>query len=84
MFICDKCGLCCRKLDSENFKELHDGDGICRYLDKKSNMCSIYENRPIICDIEKGFEMLFKGKMDKEEYYRLNYRACKILKEGEE
>ncbi|MGL4849575.1 MAG: YkgJ family cysteine cluster protein [Clostridium sp.] len=83
MFKCDKCGLCCRNLDNENFKELHDGDGICRHLDKRNNMCKIYESRPTICNVEKGFEVLFKDKINKDKYYELNYKVCEMLKKGE-
>ena len=61
---------------------LDRGDGVCKYLD--GNLCSIYESRPDICNIEKGYELFFDGIMTKEEYYSLNMQACKILKEQEE
>lgn len=41
MFKCNMCGECCRNPDkSPVYNELHDGDGVCRYLD--GNECSIY------------------------------------------
>ena len=76
MFQCDKCGECCRNLDK--YRELHDGDGICRYL--RENLCSIYEKRPLICRIDEGFEAFFKDKISYEEYLQYTYECCEILK----
>lgn len=82
MFKCDKCGQCCRNLRlSKEYTDLDRGDGICRYLD--GNLCSIYESRPLKCRIDDCYEMLFKESMSKEEYYRLNYESCNILKQLE-
>ena len=53
-FLCSQCGACCRKAGAWNgakhglpIKE----DGSCGHL--KNNLCSIYENRPDICNAEK-------------------------------
>lgn len=79
MFKCDKCGNCCRNLKhSAIYSELDRGDGICKYL--VGNLCSIYETRPLLCRVDECYEKIFKGLMDKEEYYRLNYEACKYIK----
>lgn len=79
MFICDKCGACCRNLHkSELYKNLHNGDGVCRYL--QGNECSIYEDRPLICRIEESYELFFKSQLSYEEYIELNYESCKLLK----
>lgn len=81
MFICSKCGLCCRNLKlSFLYNDLNRGDGICKYFDTDSNLCTIYENRPILCNIDEAFKIYFAYKMTKEEYYELNYKACKQLK----
>lgn len=80
MFQCEKCGQCCRHLDrSDIYKELNRGDGICIYL--KDNLCSIYETRPILCRVDESYEYYFKELYSKQEYYELNYRACKKIKE---
>ncbi len=51
--ICDKCGICCKNLKlSDVYINLHNGDGICRYLDLETNLCTIYENRPILCVLQ--------------------------------
>lgn len=82
MFICDKCGECCRNLNlSWVYHKLDRGDGVCRFLD--GNLCSIYETRPLLCRIDESYETLFKEKMDKEDYYRLNYAICNKIKSKE-
>lgn len=81
MFKCDKCGLCCMNVDkSKIYAELDRGDGICRYFDIKTKLCTIYDERPILCNIDKAYETFFKNSMSLEEYYKLNYESCKILK----
>ena len=79
MFKCDKCGECCRNLDkSDLYVNLNRGDGICKYL--VGNLCSIYENRPLLCRVDESYEILFKDVKDHSDYYRLNYESCKRLK----
>ena len=78
MFRCNCCGECCRNLDqSEIYNELNRGDGICKYLD--GNMCSIYDDRPLMCRVDECYEIYFKGFYTKEEYDNLNYKVCKKL-----
>lgn len=84
MFICDCCGICCMRVSSSPiYSDLDRGDGICRYFNSKTKLCNIYENRPSKCNVDKIYEVYFKNKMSKEEYYKLNYSACeKLKKEG--
>ena len=78
MFKCSQCGVCCRHLDrSELYRELDRGDGVCRYL--KGNLCSIYENRPLLCRIDESYDKYFSEIYTRDEYYRLNEQGCKIL-----
>jgi Fe-S-cluster containining protein len=67
-FNCTKCGLCCKALN-------------CQYL-TKDNLCSIYETRPLICNIDAGYE-LHKDKMTKREWFMLNEHYCNILQAQE-
>lgn len=79
MFKCDKCGECCRNLNkSPIYDELHNGDGVCKYL--KGNLCSIYEERPLLCRIDESYEVFFKETMKKSAYYNINYKFCNKLK----
>lgn len=80
MFVCNQCGECCRHLDqSELYTELDRGDGVCRYL--KGNVCSIYRNRPLLCRVDECYEAFFKSRYNYEEYKKLNYEVCNLLKE---
>lgn len=80
MFQCSKCGECCRNLDKAAiYSELHNGDGICRYLVK--NECSIYNDRPLLCRVDQSYEIFFKEIMTYDEYLQLNYKSCEILKQ---
>lgn len=79
MFICDMCGECCKNLDkSPIYSELDKGDGTCKYL--VGNLCSIYDNRPLLCRVDESYEAFFKDIYGIDEYYRLNYEACIKLK----
>lgn len=83
MFKCDKCGQCCRNLDKSSvYAELHNGDGICKYLD--GDLCSIYSTRPILCRVDESYELYFKNIMTRDKYEELNHEVCTILKKIEE
>ena len=83
MFECDRCGGCCRSLNKNSlYAQLDRGDGVCIYLD--GDQCSIYNDRPLICRIDECYDIFFSGIMSREDYYRVNYEACKRLKEMEE
>lgn len=80
-FYCDKCGLCCSHLElfGEPYEELNRGDGICIYFDEQNRLCKIYNNRPDICNVEKGY-LKFFSYMDRQEYIRKSIEGCKKLK----
>lgn len=81
-FMCDRCGLCCQNLDrSPLYASLHDGNGICRYYDRETHLCTIYDHRPVICNIKQSY-IEMKLEIPYEDYLLLNYEACKALKEG--
>ena len=81
-FICDCCGLCCRHISG--IKPLQDfdiGNGVCKFLDTATNRCRIYETRPDVCDVERGYKKYFSAMYTEEEYLQLNYDACAYFKQ---
>lgn len=79
MFVCTKCGLCCRNIDKiPELKEYHKGDGVCVHL-LKNNLCDIYSSRPDICNVEKMYEISYKSLMSKTEYEEMNAAGCRAL-----
>ncbi|MDE7247919.1 MAG: YkgJ family cysteine cluster protein [Lachnospiraceae bacterium] len=82
MFSCDKCGECCRHLNlSPIYGALDRGDGVCKYL--SGNLCTIYDERPLLCRVDESYEVYFKNKIAKKDYYRLNYETCNKIKNRE-
>jgi Fe-S-cluster containining protein len=59
---------------------MHNGDGVCFNLDRETNLCSIYETRPLICNIERGWREIFWSDMTIEEWIEMNEEACKKLR----
>ena len=49
--------------------------------DLTDNLCSIYESRPDICNVEKMYDF-FKAQMSEEEYCQLMTESCKALKKS--
>jgi len=87
-FPCTMCGACCRRIDKVVLRlddnspdnELHfpykwDETGRCEKL-TKNNKCSVYKNRPLICNIDK---LMLKYWMPKEQFYFLNIVACNTM-----
>ncbi len=78
MFDCSMCGECCRHINLiPELTEFDNGSGVCIYL--QGNLCSIYENRPDICNVDVMYEKKFKTKYTKEEFYKVNQDACKEI-----
>lgn len=85
-FPCSGCGCCCKRIDkllnslqffSEedqeilNFPYKHK-NGICENLNEQ-NECSIYENRPLICNVDKFAEYYNK---EKKSFYLNTIEVC--------
>ena len=68
-FECEKCGLCCKKVN-------------CMYL-TKDNLCSIYETRPLVCNMDKGYEVFFAKVMSKNDFNKMNREICVTLMKQE-
>lgn len=79
MFRCEMCGECCRNLHrSPLYAALHNGDGICRYL--QGNLCGIYDERPLLCRVDASYPLFIHQGLSYEKYLQLNYVWCEKLK----
>lgn len=95
-FPCTSCSLCCRSLGTiirmtkqgdpesifykaaEEFPYSWDESGCCEMLD--NNLCSVYENRPLLCNIKKISELYAKEKdITLNNLYALNAKVCNSL-----
>lgn len=66
----------------EELSNFHNGDGICKYL-LPNNLCSIYSERPIWCNVDLYYDQFLTTKMTRDEWYSLNEKACLGLKHSE-
>lgn len=79
MFVCSRCGLCCRNIDKiPELVDFHTGDGVCIHL-SDDNLCDIYSTRPTICNVNRMYELSYKEMMTKEEYEKANMEGCRVL-----
>ena len=78
IFPCERCGKCCRRV-GEVFFALHLArpDNVCKFLDEETNLCTIYETRPIFCRVDEFYEKNLSHEMSREEFYRINKELCK-------
>ena len=91
-FKCDKCGNCCsvigkaienKELLSEEFKKLlndfpykTDSNGRCEKL--KDNICTVYDIRPDVCNIDKVFKKT--NGVKHKDFLKQNKKMCQALK----
>lgn len=88
MFKCSGCGLCCKNVAKvaesvKNIEELrfpysHD-NGVCEKLNE-DNTCSVYEDRPLICNVDALIDYY---KLNKKSFYELNELGCKELQKND-
>lgn len=83
-FPCSSCGQCCKNVHlSEQTNYLDRGDGTCRHFDNKSLLCTIYEQRPLICRIEDYHEKYLSHLYDWDGFVKMNLEVCEHLKSEE-
>lgn len=76
-FDCKKCAACCRQVGATPWgKQLALPNGICRYLNTKTNLCTIYDRRPLFCNIDVYYETFLKDTMDRDYFYAMNKQEC--------
>jgi Fe-S-cluster containining protein len=76
-FVCEKCGECCRHIESLIEIWPYQRNGVCQYL--QGDLCSIYKNRPDLCDYKRAYKYL-KGNMTETEYQERTLYYCEQLK----
>jgi len=81
MFLCSKCGVCCKHI-AKLLPHFDRGDGVCKHL-TEDNLCSIYDHRPFVCNVDEIYNKCFRGRMTVEEFYDITGKACKILQDQE-
>lgn len=78
MFVCMKCGECCRHIDKiPQLSEFDLGNGVCMHL--KGNCCDIYSSRPEICRVDEMYDKYFCNIYSREEFYKINMNICRKL-----
>ena len=78
MFQCEKCGCCCQRVGEVFFaRSMALPDGTCKHFDKDTNLCRIYNERPIICRVDDFYDKYLSDKMSREAFYRENKEACR-------
>lgn len=80
MFNCEQCGACCRNVGkTELGKQLALPNGICKYLNQKTNLCTIYKDRPIFCNIDEYYKKYLYKIISLDMFYKLNKQQCKQI-----
>jgi Fe-S-cluster containining protein len=83
MFPCSGCGLCCQNISNvQELKSYDLGNGVCKYFDRVSNGCNIYDTRPDICRVDKMFELVYHKEFGLEAFYIANASVCNALQES--
>lgn len=93
-FKCDGCGACCRNLNvlqsyginnNGKFAKLiadfpyKHTNGVCEMFDTITNKCTVYENRPIVCNVKKLHDVCFPT-VPLSKWYSINEKGCNVLK----
>ena len=89
-FPCTGCGLCCRNIQNAltwdapkwmkpaiaafPYKVMPDGS--CEMM--VGNQCSVYEDRPLLCNLERQAEEL-DMPMNRQEWFDMNVKGCHTL-----
>ncbi|MGI3476967.1 YkgJ family cysteine cluster protein [Providencia stuartii] len=77
-FPCNSCGKCCKKVNASTETSFLDrGDGVCYHFDEITNLCSIYETRPLVCRVEDYYRKNLSEILSWDEFVELNMRVCR-------
>ncbi|WQT67476.1 YkgJ family cysteine cluster protein [Helicobacter pylori] len=96
-FSCTSCGLCCKNITGIiELIGFDAGNGVCKFLDLETNLCKIYESRPLICRVDEAHKKLYSHlicRVDEahkklyshiplKEFYAKNAEVCNALQEA--
>ena len=62
------------------YQDLDRGDGVCKYFDVSTKLCTIYKERPLKCRVEEGYDVYFKD-IPYTEYLEQTYAGCVLLQD---
>jgi len=60
-FPCTSCGICCTKVEGLGLPQT---DGVCDHFDRQTKLCSIYEDRPLICRVDDCISLTCEDHLD--------------------
>ncbi len=81
-FPCTRCGLCCQHIDQVAQLQAYDrGNGTCIHY-RTGIGCAVYDQRPVVCRIDDGYQVFASDHMSRTEYYGCNAQVCNQLQEA--
>ncbi|WP_282396619.1 YkgJ family cysteine cluster protein [Pseudomonas sp. PS01298] len=84
-FPCTQCGLCCQHVNMAPETQFLDrGDGTCRHYEATDKRCSIYNERPSICRVDRQYGERYAQLYSWEEFVHLNLVVCASLQANEQ
>jgi len=79
-FPCNSCGKCCRNVDlSEETSYLNRGDAVCKFFNEDTNLCTIYNKRPLVCRVKEYYKQHLSDKYGWDEFVKINLIVCENL-----
>lgn len=79
-FPCTACGKCCRNVHlSKQTSYLSRGDGVCIHFNEHTNLCNIYQTRPLVCRVEEYYKAYLSHIYEWDEFVKLNIAICEKL-----
>lgn len=79
-FPCNQCGACCRLVSlAPETQFLDRGDGACRHYDDQTRLCTIYDTRPLVCQVDKQYRLNYQQQYSWQAFIEVNRIACQQL-----
>ena len=79
-FPCTQCGLCCMRAGTvKDFPYKTDYNGVCEKYDLEKKECTIYEDRPVLCNIDKYYDKYLSANVDRAVWHFQNAQMCNKL-----